>query len=229
MIITKNIYFVHDDGSARLRCGGHEILLDREDVELVSNYQWCVGIHGYVTSGAGKNQILLHRLVTKADSTVFVDHINRNRLDNRKSNLRICTAGQKAYNKEKLNTNTSGYKGVCLLKNGKWQAQIGYDGRSIYLGIFPDAISAAKAYDKAALRLIGDFALLNFPDNIDDKFDGYKITHKQKLTLQQAENVRFLNAQGYSISDLADIYNHSYSSIHRIIKNRTFNKKRGLK
>lgn len=226
MIMTKNIYFIHDDGSAMLKCGDHRILLDGEDVELVSNYQWCVGTHGYATNGAGKNQLLFHRLVTKANSTDFVDHINRNKLDNRKSNLRICTAGQNAYNKEKLNTNTSGYKGVCLLKNDRWQAQIGYDGKSIYLGIFLDAVSAAMAYDKAALRLTGDFALLNFPDSVDAKFDGYKVAHKQKLTLQQAEDVRFLNAKGYSISDLAVIYDHSYSAIRRIVKNRTFNKKR---
>lgn len=94
---------------------------------------------------------------------LIVDHINRNRLDNRKSNLRLVTRRQNAINAGKKPSNTSGYKGVHPHRGSKlnpWVVQLG----RLYLGCHPTAEAAAKAYDAAAKEIHGEYAVLNFPE-----------------------------------------------------------------
>lgn len=222
MNVTRNIYFVHDNGEAELKCGDALILLDAENVDLVSSYQWAVGTHGYVTSGAGKRQILLHRLVAGAENGCIVDHVNRNKLDNRRSNLRICTCQQNMFNREQQANNQSGYKGVCQSKDGLWQAQIQYCGRAIYLGRYGDALSAAMAYDIAAKRLFGEYAFLNLSDAEGMEIVQKNTKHKFKLSQEQVESIRFLYSQGMTINELSVMFRHSYSSVSRIVRNKTF-------
>lgn len=216
----KNIYFVHDDGTAELYCGEHRILLDSCDVDRVSEFQWSVGTHGYATSGCGKNQILLHRMIADAGNGEMVDHINRNKLDNRRMNLRLCSFQQNTMNREKLISGSNPYKGVCRLRDGCWQAQIQYNNHSIYLGRFSDVCEAAKAYDAAARELFGEFAYLNFPDLTD--YQETDIKRHRVLTQEEAKNIRHLYQSGMSISALAEMYEHSYSAIQRIVRYRTF-------
>lgn len=220
--MTRNIYFVHDNGEAELKCGDVIVLLDAENVDLVSSYQWAVGIHGYVTSGAGKRQILLHRLVAGAGNGCIVDHVNRNKLDNRRSNLRICTCQQNMFNREQQANNQSGYKGVCQTKDGLWQAQIQYCGRAVYLGRYGDALSAAMAYDMAAKRLFGEYAFLNLPGTEGMEIVQKDIKRKFKLSQEQVGDIRFLYSQGMTISELSVMFRHSYTSISRIVRNKTF-------
>jgi len=222
---TRNIYYVHDDGSCEMLCGNDVILLDSKFVELISTYQWSIGSHGYAVSGSGKNQVLLHRLIIGAKTGQSVDHINQKKLDNRIINLRIVTNQQNSINRPKQINNTSGYKGVCRLPDKTWQAQIEYKGESIYLGKFSDASSAAKAYDVAAKTLFGEYAHLNYSDTLRQK-DG-KIIEKLKnrrknLTLEQANQVRLLYNEGHSINELTHIFNRSYSAINRIVNYKTF-------
>lgn len=220
--MTRNIYFVHDNGEAELKCGDVIVLLDAENVDLVSSYQWAVGIHGYVTSGAGKRQILLHRLVADAGNGCIVDHVNRNKLDNRRSNLRICTCQQNMFNREQQANNQSGYKGVCQTKDGLWQAQIQYCGRAVYLGRYGDALSAAMAYDMAAKRLFGEYAFLNLPGTEGMEIVQKDIKRKFKLSQEQVGDIRFLYSQGMTISELSVMFRHSYTSISRIVRSKTF-------
>lgn len=220
--MTRNIYFVHDNGEAELKCGDVIVLLDAENVDLVSSYQWAVGIHGYVTSGAGKRQILLHRLVAGAGNGCIVDHVNRNKLDNRRSNLRICTCQQNMFNREQQANNQSGYKGVCQTKDGLWQVQIQYCGRAVYLGRYGDALSAAMAYDMAAKRLFGEYAFLNLPGTEGMEIVQKDIKRKFKLSQEQVGDIRFLYSQGMTISELSVMFRHSYTSISRIVRNKTF-------
>ena len=93
-----------------------------------------------------------------------LDHINRDGLDNRLYNLRLATRAQNGINRGKQRNNTSGYKGVIRNRQGNWFAQIKKDRRAVYLGIFPDRVSAAKAYDAKAREMFGVFATLNFPN-----------------------------------------------------------------
>jgi len=91
-----------------------------------------------------------------------IDHINRNGLDNRRSNLRFATVAQNAQN-SRMRKNRSGYKGVWFAKDkGRFRAAIWHNNKRIYLGYFDSPISAAKAYDKAAKRYHKEFAVLNF-------------------------------------------------------------------
>lgn len=91
-----------------------------------------------------------------------VDHINGDGLDNRKSNLRICNGSQNRCNKGKPKNNTSGYKGVTWhTPNKKWVAQIAVNGKHSYIGSFKTKEEAAKAYNKKAKELHGEFARLN--------------------------------------------------------------------
>ncbi len=108
--------------------------------------------------------VFLHREVLKlTDPSIMTDHINRNPLDCRRSNLRIATVRQNNYNRGKYATNTSGFTGVTRIsRSAKWQATIQVDGRRRYLGLFATPEAAALAYDAAARQYFGAFARPNF-------------------------------------------------------------------
>ena len=91
-----------------------------------------------------------------------VDHRNGNKLDNRKSNLRICSRSENQMNRGKQKNNTSGFKGVSQIKmNQKWVAYIKVNYKRIYIGCFLKKVDAARAYNMAALKYHGEFGLLN--------------------------------------------------------------------
>jgi hypothetical protein len=92
----------------------------------------------------------------------IVDHVDRNGLNNRKANLRPATRSQNRFNQKRRRDNSSGFKGVRLSRSAqRWRASIRAEGRIYYLGGFATPIEAARAYNAAALRLHGPFALLN--------------------------------------------------------------------
>lgn len=93
-----------------------------------------------------------------------VDHINRDKADNRWCNLRLATRSQNSANVAKAaRRGESDYLGVTFDKSrGKWRAQIRIGGRKVNLGRYADPIEAARAYDEAACMEFGEFAELNF-------------------------------------------------------------------
>ena len=100
----------------------------------------------------------------EAPDHLFVDHIDHNGLNNRRSNLRLCTTAQNARNVFSYKGSTSKYKGVCWYKEGrKWAAKIKLNNKAYHLGLFEDETEAAIAYDKKARELHGEFGCLNFP------------------------------------------------------------------
>lgn len=102
---------------------------------------------------------LLHRLITNAPAGVFVDHKNKNPLDNRKENLRLATCSQNNANSRAPVTNTSGLKGAYWHAGArKWMASIGVGKKAIYLGLHPTKEEAHAAYMEAAVRFFGPFA-----------------------------------------------------------------------
>lgn len=138
------------------------ILVDNKDFKYVNQYTWHLS-RGYATSRVKNTPTRLHRFLLNPKKNELTDHINRNKLDNRRQNLRISTHKQNMSNRIKQSNNSSGYKGVRFLRDcDKWSARISKDGR-INLGIFRSKIQAARAYDKAALKIYGKFACINFP------------------------------------------------------------------
>lgn len=138
------------------------VLIDEADFKLVSQFRWRIDKYtGYVRS-IGKANILMHRLIIKPSKGLQVDHINFNKLDNRKTNLRMCTARQNSLYRPINKNNSSGFKGVSFRKDrGLYEAYIMVNRLRKHLGLFKDKIEAAKAYNKAAKLYFGEFAGLN--------------------------------------------------------------------
>jgi hypothetical protein len=139
---------------------GARVLIDAADAPMVSRYTWHLDRDGYAVRSSNGTKAM-HLDIVGRSSGLVVDHINGNRLDNRRANLR--TTGHAGNSANRRPTGSSGFKGVTLHRTGKWQAQIKVGGKPEYLGLFDDPRAAASAYDAAALRAWGSFAWLNFP------------------------------------------------------------------
>jgi hypothetical protein len=141
-------------------------IIDVADYEWLRKYTWratgtSAGHYAYCTIRG--RQVLMHRLIMNPPPGMVVDHINGNKQDNRRSNLRVCTQAENLRNSRKHH-GTSRFKGVSWYsKLRKWEAKICRNGETTHLGWFKDEVEAAKAYDRAAVRLFGQFTRLNFP------------------------------------------------------------------
>ena len=156
-----------------LECGydftsdGTKFLFDMCDAELVKSRGWHLSKRGYVAGKEKRRERPLHKLILLVDSSFDVDHISRNKLDNRRSNLRVCSHHENSLNQKKRQTNSTGYIGVSFLKcAGKFESYVHYDGKKHYLGLFVSAEEAAKARDAAAVKLFGEYCNLNFPGKV---------------------------------------------------------------
>lgn len=143
---------------------GQVAIVDDDDFEDLSLYKWFAKKEGGIfyaarSYGAKRNTMKMHIYIMKPVDGFVIDHINGNGLDNRKSNLRICSHAENMRNRKLHKDNSSGYKGVSKNK-GKYVARI----MQIYLGRYNNAIDAARAYDAKARELFGNFAKLNFLD-----------------------------------------------------------------
>ena len=150
---------------------GKFAIVDTEDFDRLIQYKWCAAKNKgtfHAHRGSNGKTVLMHREIMHAPKGVVCDHKNHNRLDNRKSNLRLCTPAQNQYNKRPKKGCASRYKGVVLRRDCKrWRAQIRYHHKRIHLGDFDDQMEAAMAYDDKAAELFGEFAYLNFPERIE--------------------------------------------------------------
>lgn len=147
---------------------GKVALIDDEDFEEISKYKWyalkCKKYFCAVRREPGRI-IYMHReiLGLKHGDGKETDHIDHNTLDNRRSNIRICTTAQNQANQNRQQGGTSVYKGVYWHKRMcKWCVNIYQNLKHIHLGYFEDEIEAAKAYDIKARELFGEFAKTNF-------------------------------------------------------------------
>ena len=151
---------------------GRFAIVDAADYEWLNRYKWYVSKgHAdkcYAMCHAGRRRpVRMHRLMMEPPAGLVVDHIDGNGLNNRRSNLRVCTQAQNLRNRPGRAA-TSRFKGVSFDKRRHlWAACISDNDRTIHIGHFEDEIEAAFAYDLSAVALAGEFAYLNFPNEIE--------------------------------------------------------------
>jgi hypothetical protein len=136
-------------------------LIDDDDVERVSRRNWYLTNSGYPLSYSKGTTTLLHQfIIGRAPEGMFSDHINRNKLDNRKSNLRFVTPLQSSANTGARKSNKLGIKGVHML-HGNYVAEMRSQGKKFWLGTHPTVEAASAAYQAKALELFGEYARVN--------------------------------------------------------------------
>lgn len=136
---------------------GGIVFVDECDAAL-ADVRWFQSISGYAVRKVLGSTVLMHRVILDAPKGMQVDHINGNKLDNRRENLRLCThlENRRAYRPP---SGRSRFRGVYWKgSNQMWCAQIGLPGRRLYLGLYPTEIEAAAAYNRAAAEHFGPFA-----------------------------------------------------------------------
>ena len=137
-------------------------MVDDADYEWLNQYKWQCGADRMIRTH-GSNT-LMHRLIMDAPRHLEVDHIDGNRLNNQRSNLRLCNSSQNKCNRGPRKDNKSGYKGVSWHKqNQKWTVRIKppYEKKYLSLGCYHDIAEAAQAYDEAAKKYHGEYAFIN--------------------------------------------------------------------
>jgi len=159
---------LHDkepDGAVHIPLGhGQCAIVDMEDYPTLIAYNWMGGRYAYTVIGGRKNpqKIYMHQLILSTPNGRQVDHRDRNRMNNRRINLRPATASEQGHNKSVSSSSTTGYKGVSRSGNN-FCAYIKTNGHRIILGTFITAEGAAYIYDDAARIHFGEFAACNLP------------------------------------------------------------------
>lgn len=144
--------------------GVFQAIVDCAAFKELSKYKWYLH-DGYARRFVWKGSaVMMHRQILSASGNQICDHINGNRLDNRRANLRITDRLGNAQNSKKRHHNISGFKGVSWHeKLEKWRAQIQVNKKKMHIGVYRSVKAAAMAYDRKARECFGEFARLNFP------------------------------------------------------------------
>ena len=147
---------------------GEEFYFDLEDYDKIKDYCWNKHKE-YITTRNVSGYILFHRLVMGiSDENIAVDHINHNKSDNRKNNLRFVTDSQNSMNRCISSHNTSGITGVNKC-NGKWTARIGVNTKRIFLGNYDNFFEAVKARKEAEEKYYKEYSYDNSINQHNEK------------------------------------------------------------
>jgi len=162
---------------------GKVAIVDTSDYDWLSLHNWHVqspsGRH-YAARRRHDKIITMHREIMLPLDGYVVDHIDGDGLNNRRSNLRICTRQQNYCNRAKAPGCSSQYKGVHRhVRTRKYHASIRCRGERTFLGAYDDEIDAARAYDCEAVERFGPYAWLNFPE------EHGRPPHRQRLADDQ--------------------------------------------
>ena len=191
---------------------GKVALVDDSDFEWLMQWKWSYASTGYAVrmirdfnEKGVKTTICvrMHRVLLSAkDSNIYVDHINRDKLDNRRSNLRLATNSENQLNTISWSTSTTGYKGVTKCKRlNRYRASITKDGRYISLGHYVKIEDAAYAYNLTAKKLFGEFARLN---NLPKDYEFNPVKHEKKNVSKSGHRYIYPYKGRYTVAFLKD-------------------------
>lgn len=168
------------DGSiAYPLANGGVTVIDIEDLPKLRGHKWYQHM-GYARARVSHGELHLSHVIMPCPSGFFIDHINRNKLDNRKANLRIVTRSQNNANRSSFRNSSSRFKGVHWNKKScLWEAAIKKDHHTITLGMYEEEIAAASAYNAYARKLWGEYAVLN---------DIVEVDYRQKRYFRKSAN-----------------------------------------
>lgn len=150
----RRVYFDHDAAYLTLAGAKGVTVVDTEDVGLLRGTNWCLTKKGYAWGGRNGRQVLMARFLLNAPTDKVVDHIDRDPLNNRRANLRLCTAAENSRNSSGRGRYLKGAK----YDRGRWQARISAGGVTRHLGCYATEAEAHAAYCRAARELHGDYA-----------------------------------------------------------------------
>jgi hypothetical protein len=145
---------------------GKYAIVDAADFEELNKYKWHaleVADGFYAARHKDGKTVLMHREIMQPPPGMVVDHVDGNRANNSRENLRVCTQRQNVCNRGPHSK--SGFKGVTPHRD-KWAAKLGYKGETYRAGVFDDPVEAARARDQLAIEVVGEYAWLNRPEEV---------------------------------------------------------------
>lgn len=173
-LIMKKIYLGGKHGSVI----GNYALVSNKDYPIINNYNWYASVGCNTIYAACNNpeikvniaSMSMHRFVLNViDSKIKIDHKDGNGLNNQRNNLRIATSSQNRANSRLSKNNTHGFIGIKRNNTGLgWSANVRHNKKTNWVGSFVSKEDAAYHRDLVAIKLFGDFAVLNFPNNIHE-------------------------------------------------------------
>ncbi len=172
---------------------GAVTIVDEADYDRLMKFKWRISDKGYAmrtqTDKGKASGVLMHRMLLDPPKGFMADHINGDRLDNRRCNLRLATALENARNRTNNHNSRSKYKGVAWkVENNKWQARIRIVGKQHHIGLFDTEEDAAYAYNEAAKLQHGDFSRLNvLPEGYHPpaKMEGCPLCHSKPVSVKE--------------------------------------------
>ena len=158
-----NNYEISEDGyMIGYTSKNEKFFFDIDDFDDIKKYNWYIRRDGYVASSSNGKHTKMHTLIMSKNNEIgdyLIDHINHNKTDNRKSNLRLVTNSQNQMNKGLVKSNTSGCTGISWHKNKNvWIAQIQINNKLKYLGVYDNIEEAIKARKDAEKKYFGEYA-----------------------------------------------------------------------
>lgn len=159
------IYIDESEGCCFAFAGnGTKFRFDQCDAELVASRGWHLSKRGYIAGKENRRERPLHKLMIGVDSGFDIDHVNRDKTDCRRENLRVCSHHENCFNQMRRTNNTSGFIGVSYARNiGKYESYVHHCGRKYGLGYYESPAEAALVRDAAAEHFFGEFCNRNFP------------------------------------------------------------------
>lgn len=159
-------------------------LVDDEVYEKLHKYKWYISC-GYAVYGSKDNNFKsfekMHRIIMNAKKGEIIDHIDGNKLNNQKNNLRFCTSKQNKHNSKKISGTKNKYKGVSYVKKlDLYQSRCRINGKDFFLGYYETNISAAYAYNKKASEE-SKYSLLNNLEDYSKEELEYKLKNERKV------------------------------------------------